>query len=193
MDNRALPLPLSPITIRLIPLHCRCIFAVTVTGLNGRSTRILSTLVPEQGSSRSSWTWRGMRSRSTSVGRGSSASAWHGRDQVRFEGSLPRLRSLVSREHSPIYPFGSSLFFPLRASLRAWLGDRPFSYFPAFDTRKDLRNRIFETRFETKIRSYQDYVGFLFACWRIIAFFPSLFKELFIKCNPLLSLLIISI
>lgn len=46
-------LPYSSRLIRTV-LHCRCIFAVTVTGLNVRSTRILSTLVPERGSSRSS-------------------------------------------------------------------------------------------------------------------------------------------
>lgn len=75
----------------------RCIFAVMVTGPSGRSIRISSTLAPERGSSRSSWTWRGTRSRSTSGGRDSSASAWLGRDQVKFEGSLLRLRSPVSR------------------------------------------------------------------------------------------------
>ena len=79
---------------------CRCIFAATVTGPNVRSSRISLTLVPERGSSRSSWTWQGTRSRSTSVGRDSSASAWHGRDQVKFEGSPLRLRSPVSRELS---------------------------------------------------------------------------------------------
>lgn len=151
------PFHAPPITSHLIPLHCRCIFAVTVTGLNGRSTRILSTLVPEQGSSRSSWTWRGMRSRSTSVGRGSSASAWHGRDQVRFEGSLPRLRSLVSREHSNL----SVRVLPLFSFL-SLIGDRTLPILI-------LRLRIFEiafsgTWFKTKIRSYEDYVNFLFVC-----------------------------
>lgn len=183
------PFHAPPITSHLIPLHCRCIFAVTVTGLNGRSTRILSTLVPEQGSSRSSWTWRGMRSRSTSVGRGSSASAWHGRDQVRFEGSLPRLRSLVSREHSNL----SVRVLPLFSFL-SLIGDRPFSYFANFDTPfENIRNRIFGDLIQNKNTKLRRLRQFFVCMLEKNKFFWSLFKEFFIRCNPLLSLLIIAI